>query len=119
IVGSGAAGGVVARELSRAGFRVVVLEQGPYLHENEFTHDEIAVQQQGVLINNWGLQPNTFRRNERDKATIKPSLMYGKVVGGSSVHFTGNYWRFHEIDFIERSKKGPIAGTGLDDWPIT
>ena len=31
IVGSGAAGGVLAKELSTNGFRVVVLEQGPYL----------------------------------------------------------------------------------------
>jgi ribulose 1,5-bisphosphate synthetase/thiazole synthase len=30
IVGSGAAGGVVAKELSTARFRVVVLEQGPW-----------------------------------------------------------------------------------------
>ena len=30
IVGSGAAGGVVARQLARAGFSVVVLEQGPW-----------------------------------------------------------------------------------------
>ena len=29
VVGAGAAGGVVARELARAGFSVVVLEQGP------------------------------------------------------------------------------------------
>jgi len=29
IVGSGAAGGVIARELSMAGHSVVVLEQGP------------------------------------------------------------------------------------------
>ena len=29
IVGSGAAGGVLARELARASFSVVVLEQGP------------------------------------------------------------------------------------------
>ena len=42
IVGAGAAGGVMARELSRAGFRVVVIEQGPYLHESDFKHDEIA-----------------------------------------------------------------------------
>ena len=43
VVGAGAAGGIVARELSRTGFRVVVLEQGPYLRESDFSHDEIAV----------------------------------------------------------------------------
>jgi len=30
-----------------------------------------------------------------------------------------NFWRFHEIDFIERSKVGPVPGAGLMDWPIT
>jgi choline dehydrogenase-like flavoprotein len=46
-------------------------------------------------------------------------VWYGQCVGGGTVHFTGNYWRFHEIDFIERSRWGSIAGTGLADWPIT
>jgi choline dehydrogenase-like flavoprotein len=41
------------------------------------------------------------------------------LVGGSSVHFTANFWRLHEIDFIERSRWGPISGTGFADWPIT
>jgi choline dehydrogenase-like flavoprotein len=41
------------------------------------------------------------------------------MVGGSSVHFTANYWRFHEIDFIERSKVGAVPGAALADWPIT
>ena len=36
IIGSGAAGGVLAKELSTNGFRVVVLEQGPYLTEAEY-----------------------------------------------------------------------------------
>ena len=41
MVGSGAAGGAVAKELSTAGFSVVVLEQGPYLKEKDFTQDEV------------------------------------------------------------------------------
>ena len=48
-----------------------------------------------------------------------PSVQYGKCVGGGTVHFTANYWRFHEIDFVERSRWGSIAGTGFSDWPIT
>jgi len=43
IIGSGAAGGVLAKELSTNGFRVVVLEQGPYLTPADFVHDEIKV----------------------------------------------------------------------------
>ena len=42
IVGSGAAGGVMARELSRNGYSVVVLEQGPWLNERDFNHDEFT-----------------------------------------------------------------------------
>ena len=36
IIGSGAAGGILAKELSTNGFRVVVLEQGPYLTGSRF-----------------------------------------------------------------------------------
>jgi choline dehydrogenase-like flavoprotein len=32
-IGSGAAGGVMAKELATAGLSVVVIEQGPYLRE--------------------------------------------------------------------------------------
>ena len=35
------------------------------------------------------------------------------------MHYTGSQWRFHEIDFIERSCWGLIEGTGFADWPIT
>jgi choline dehydrogenase-like flavoprotein len=42
VIGSGAAGGVIAKELSTAGFRVVVLEQGPRLQSSDFKHDELG-----------------------------------------------------------------------------
>jgi choline dehydrogenase-like flavoprotein len=119
IVGSGAAGGVLAKELSTNGFRVVVLEQGPYLKNSDLVHDEARVLQQDLLTNRPDLQPSTFRKTPEAKAKPQRVVAYGRCVGGSSVHFTANYWRFHEIDFLERSKTGPIAGTGIADWPIT
>ena len=119
IVGCGSAGGVLAKELSTAGFSVVVLEQGPYIPPSNFGHDEIAQSQEHALTNKPDLSPQTFRKTPQDKAQKQFSAIYGRCVGGGSVHFTANYWRFHEIDFIERSRRGPVAGTGFADWPIT
>ncbi|HXM96045.1 MAG TPA: NAD(P)-binding protein [Candidatus Dormibacteraeota bacterium] len=119
IIGSGAAGGVFAKELSTNGFRVVVLEQGPYLKESDFVHDEVKVLQENLFTNHPELQPSTFRKTPEEKAKSQRVVTYGRCVGGRSVHFTANYWRFHEIDFVERSKVGAIPGTGFTDWPIT
>ena len=49
----------------------------------------------------------------------QPALVYARGVGGTSVHFSANFWRFREIDFKEASVKGTLAGTGFMDWPIT
>ena len=119
IVGSGAAGGVLAKELSTAGFRVVVLEQGRWIDPSDFSHDEITIANEFQLTNNPRQQPQTFRRTPQDKAQKQFAVIYGRLVGGGSVHFTGNFWRFHEIDFVERSRRGAIAGTGFADWPLT
>jgi len=119
IVGSGAAGGILAKELCANGFRVVVLEQGPYLTEADFTHNEVKVLNEDLLTNHPKLQPTSFRKRPDEKAKPQRVLAYGRLVGGTSVHFTANFWRFHEIDFIEGSKIGPIAGASLADWPIT
>jgi len=118
IIGSGAAGGILAKELSTNGFRVVVLEQGPYLTEADYTHNEIKVLGEDLLTNHPKSQPTTFRKTPQDKAKQQRALVYGRSVGGTSVHFTANFWRFHEIDFIERSKVGAIPGANLVDWPI-
>ena len=119
IIGSGAAGGILAKELSTNGFRVVVLEQGPYLRESDFSHDELKILQEDLLTNHPKLQPNTFRKTPDEKAKPQRAVVYGRAVGGTSNHFTANFWRFHEIDFIERSKVGPIPGATFSDWPIT
>ena len=119
VIGSGAAGGVMAKELSVAGFNVVVLEQGPYLTEQDFGHDEIKFAVQNALTNDTKRQPITFRKSENEEAKPFKAIEYGRQVGGGTVHFTGNYWRFHEADFREKGLYGGVSGTTLDDWPIT
>ena len=119
VIGAGAAGGVMAKELATAGFRVVVLEQGPYWREKHYSHDEIKYTFLPGLTNDVKLQPITFRANEHEPPKLMKAIEYGRQVGGGSVHFTANYWRFHESDFHERSLYGEVPGTAFADWPIT
>ncbi len=119
IVGSGAAGGVMAKELATAGFSVLVLEQGPRLEAHQFEHDEFKYFWQSALNNHPSRQPTMFRAGPDAPVQQQQAIVYHRLVGGGSVMFTSNYWRFKPIDFNERSVVGPIAGTGLADWPIT
>lgn len=125
IIGSGASGGVLARELSMAGFEVLVLEQGPYRTASDFGHDEIKNFVHGDLTNHpeWS-DVQTFRQSENEVAQAKagggaPPALYARGVGGSSVHFSGNYWRMRPVDFKEHSLIGDIEGSGFADWPIS
>jgi len=119
VIGGGASGGVMAKELSTAGFRVVVLEQGPYLNASDYSHDELKYTFLPGLTNDPKVQPITLRKSEREPAKLNKAIEYGRQVGGGSVHFTGNYWRFHESDFHEHSLFGDVAGASLADWPIS
>ena len=121
IVGSGAAGGIMAKELATAGHSVVILEQGPHLKAQDFKHDEWGYEHNNDLV--WSARHGnrqTFRRNENEQAELQESVLgYAHNVGGSSVHFSGNFWRFRPIDFMEASVRGTIAGTNFADWPIS
>jgi len=123
IVGAGAAGGILAKELSTKGFSVVVLEQGPFRKSSDFEHDEFGYWINSALTGHGFDDPHSWRRTEKDRALRQQGgftgMVYARGVGGSSVHYTANFWRFHPIDFNERSVLGPIEGTGFADWPIT
>ncbi len=123
VIGSGAAGGVIARELAQAGFGVVVMEQGPRRAAQDFEHDELKYWFNYGLTNNPDQNPQSFRKTPDEDAVQRRAgallpLTYARTVGGSTAHFTGNYWRFHDVDFRERSLLGAIPGASLEDWPI-
>jgi len=94
ISGRVAQAGAMAKELSTAGFEVVVLEQGPRLEDKDFKHDELKIRNTPALVNDHSLQPNTFRKTDREKAQLAQAISYGRCVGGGTVHYTGSQWRF-------------------------
>jgi choline dehydrogenase-like flavoprotein len=74
IVGSGAGGAVVARELAARGRSVVVVEEGPYLVSRDFTQRE--EQMVSLLYAGHGIRATV-------DATV--AIAQGRVVGGSTV----------------------------------
>src|SRR5215475_7670460 len=118
VVGSGISGGIMAKQLSAAGFDVVVLEQGDYLHDKDFRYDQLKRTSRSSLLAT-DANPVTFRQTDKEKAILTSAFHYGRCVGGGTVHYSGSSWRHHESDFRERSIFGPIAGSGFDDWPVT
>jgi choline dehydrogenase-like flavoprotein len=81
IVGSGAGGGTVAKELAplcREGMRIAVLEWGPRLKEEEFTGREAEMAER-LYFDNGGFLT-------RDRAM---TLAFARAYGGSTVVYTG------------------------------
>ena len=125
VIGSGAAGGIMAKQLSVAGFSVVVLEQGgwgKYGREHEYNKDEWLqrnLSDDDRLMSDPAQQRNTFRPNDKTKA-VRGNHSYGCVVGGGTVTYGGSSWRHLPYEFREASHDPTIpSGTGMADWPVT
>jgi len=119
VIGSGTAGGSVARELTRLGHNVVLLEQGKQYTRADFHHDEFATVFNNGYCNTPPSHIQTWRKTPNEKAEPRHYLVYATAVGGSSMHYAANYWRFRPGDFNEFSRKGAVRGAAMADWPIT
>src|SRR5260370_38161015 len=79
IVGVGAAGGILAAELGKAGLKVIGLERGPRLTTEDFTaHDELRFFQRQDLRPNIKRQPITRPPNANTPAKPPPLQNYRK-----------------------------------------
>src|SRR5689334_8605590 len=127
IVGVGAAGAILAAELSKAGMKVIGLERGPRLKTADFEpHDELRYFQRQDLRPDIKRQPVTWRTKEGARSTVLPTLSYGNQAGGGTVHYGSLSWRFHEDNFRARSatieRYGAAAipeDSSLIDWPLS
>jgi gluconate 2-dehydrogenase alpha chain len=128
IVGLGAAGGIAAYPLTKAGLDVVAIEAGPRWKTSDFAMDEVR----NDVRNHMGkskvnVEVPTSRSNASVEATptVAPQLMMNGV-GGSSIHYTAQSWRFMEWNFKMRSETlkryGASylpAGALVEDWPLS
>ncbi|KAA8959851.1 GMC family oxidoreductase [Mycobacterium sp.] len=110
VIGTGAGGGNVIRELCLNGVRVVALEAGPRLDaDKDFEEDEIAMYNKLTWL-------DPVIANGPD---VTQSVAWiCKTVGGTTTHWAGAALRLQPHEFKARTTYGDIAGADLVDWPI-
>lgn len=126
IVGAGAGGGIVAKELSTAGLSVVLLERGKWYTAFDCRKDDLHNQRTSVLGAAFGpddRSPRVFVDVDGRERIVTPSdSSYSNnaaCVGGGTFSYGAMAWRFMEKDFRMRSTYGEVEGSTLDDWPIS
>jgi gluconate 2-dehydrogenase alpha chain len=128
VVGLGAAGGVAVLPMARAGLKIAALEAGSWMKPSDFKADEIHNNVRRLVTTGrkvWNEIP-TFRTGpgQPTRRTPVPPMM--NAVGGTSIHYYANSWRFHPWDFKTRSETikryGASAlpkGSTIEDWPVS
>jgi len=106
IVGAGAGGSTLAQRLARSGWRVVVLESGPF-----WDPDRDWVSDEAGSHDLYWTEPRVIGGEDPVELGKNNS---GRGVGGSMVHYAGYAPRFHPSDFEVRTRDGVGA-----DWPIS
>ncbi len=127
IIGAGAAGGIVAKELSTAGLSVVLLERGQWYTANDCRKDDLRNQRTTVLGNAFGPvdegNPRVVVDAKGATRIVVPSegsySNNAACVGGGTLSYGAQAWRYLPQDFRMRSTYGAPEGSSLEDWPIS
>ena len=127
VVGAGAAGGIVAKELACAGLSVVLLERGKWYTAADCRKDDLRNQRTTVLGNAFGPEVEGNPRiwvdaKEQPHTALANEGAYqnnAACVGGGTLSYGAQAWRYMPQDFRMRSTYGAPPGSSLEDWPIT
>ena len=111
IVGMGWTGGILSKELSESGLKVVALERGaPRSVEEDFSvphiRDELQFGTRNGLMQDLRRDTLTIRNNTSQTALPMRQLgsfLLGEGLGGAGVHWNGHTWRWTYMEFKIRS----------------
>src|SRR5699024_422393 len=110
IVGSGWAGGIAAAELTKEGYKVVVLERGVHRSREDFvgSKDELRYAIRNELYQDYTKETVTTRNTtDEDAVPLRSHINMdtnGEGTGGTSAHWSGKTYRFRPFDFEIRSQ---------------
>jgi gluconate 2-dehydrogenase alpha chain len=134
IIGMGWTGGILAKELSEHGLKVVALERGAHrAPEEDFSvphiRDELNYSSRHGLMIDTRRDTLSIRNNINQEALPMRKLgsfLPGDGLGGAGSHWNGHTWRWNDNEFKVRSKyeekygkKFIPADMTVQDWGIT
>src|SRR5829696_6065415 len=106
IVGSGAGGGTLARQLAPSGKSILILERGDWLKREAENWDAAAVFEENRYVS-----PDTWY--DRGGRPFQPQVHY--FVGGATKMFGAALYRLRRQDFGELRHQSGMSPA----WPIT
>ncbi|MGA2649042.1 MAG: GMC family oxidoreductase [Terracidiphilus sp.] len=127
VIGAGAAGGIVAKELAVAGLSVVLLERGKWYTANDCRKDDLRNQRTTLLGNAFGPEDEGNPRVWSDAKGLPHIALASEgsyqnnaaCVGGGTLSYGAQAWRYMPQDFRMKSTYGAPTGSSLEDWPIS
>ncbi len=129
VVGLGASGGTAVWPLAEAGLDVVGIEAGPHVTFKDYPFDEIRNDTRDYMGRFKANKEVPSTRRLASQVATKPIGATGPMmnaVGGTSIHWMTQSWRYNPWNFkvvsetIKRYGAGALPpGSTVTDWPIS
>ncbi|MCI0666164.1 MAG: GMC family oxidoreductase [Acidobacteria bacterium] len=132
IIGSGASGGMAAKELTEKGLEVLVLEAGPMIDPlrdfsmNKFAYESMyrgfgppgwKQREQWMQDTAGEFSRHFYVKDSEHPYTTEPGKPFlwvrARIVGGKTLHWGRLSWRLSDLDFKAATQEGFDV-----DWPI-
>lgn len=127
VIGAGAGGGIIAKELACSGMKTVLFERGGCATYDYHPNDELMNQRLHIIgaVHGPDRRKSPYVEVAKDGSIVKSRpdrldyTIIAACVGSGTVSYGAMAWRFMPQDFRLKSIYGCPEGSTLADWPIS